>query len=158
MNRVLAGILFLCVAFTLANAQSALTTPDLISGAKNPELIPFNLAFESMLGFICDGPVPQPWALRGSYMSTSGLTQAEQDVVTIAAVKYTLAVNEAVKGWREAKKGQPAGRADRIDAVSRQLDNTVEDLRNSLESELGRDAYQKLVRFIETKVKSGIAL
>jgi hypothetical protein len=129
-----------------------------INGAKNPELIPFNLAFESMFTLICDGPVPQPSSLRGSYMSTGGLTQSEQDVVTIAAVKYTLAVNDAVKGWREAKKVPSAGRAARIDAVSRQLDNTVEDLRRAVESELGPDAYQKLVRFVETKVKSGMAL
>jgi hypothetical protein len=158
VNRVLVGILFLCVAITLASAQSTSTPPAPISGAKNPELIPFNMAFESMLTMICDGPVPQPWPNRGDYMSSSGLTQAQQDVVTIAAVKYVLAANDAVKGWREAKKGPAEGKMDRINAVSLQLKLTVEDLRKSVESELGPDAYQQLVRFIETRVKSGMFL
>jgi hypothetical protein len=121
-------------------------------------MIPFNAAFETMMLTICDGPVPKPWPAATNYMKPSGLTQEQQDVVMVAAVKYTLAVRDAVKAWSLIRKTAPApDRMARINAVSQQLDQKLEALRQSVETELGPDGYRQLVTFVETTVKSTMA-
>lgn len=127
-----------------------------IDGSKNPELIPFDEAFKSMFAMLCDGPIPQPMSVSGReyYMRGSGLTEKQLDSVSIAAVKYRLAVNDAVASAKAALKGPASELGARRQAATDELNFQFENIRKSLESDLGPDAYQKLVHFVETAVKS----
>ncbi|WP_321475184.1 hypothetical protein [uncultured Paludibaculum sp.] len=149
-------VLLLPTGFT----QQPVKSSTQIDGSKNPELIPLDEAFKSMFLMLCDGPVPRPMSVSGReyYMRGSGLTEKQQDSVSIAAVKYRLAVNDAVASAKAALKGPASELAARRQAATDELNFQFEDIRKSLESDLGPDAYQELVHFVETEVKSRMTM
>jgi len=154
------SLLLLLAAFTSA-AFAQQSPPPMafqeIDGAKNPELIPLSEAMRSMFAFLCDGPVPQPISSRGDYFKESRLTQDEQDLVTMASIKYHLTVNSSVRELKKVPRNPATFNADRL-VIMKKLDREFEQISASLQADLGPEAYKRLVVFIETFVKRHMSL
>jgi hypothetical protein len=151
-NLLLPFAVMPCVA---AQAPGPATTPSYVDGAKNPELIPLNVAFKMMFMHCADGAVLWDLDTRLSYLKSSNLSKEQMLRVIEAGNEYWIALNK----FTRAVKKLPLPRDPKaIRSLLDELDRRQEEIRYDLETDLGPAAYQKLLDFVNTKVKSDISI
>jgi hypothetical protein len=130
-----------------------------VDGSKNPELISDNEAYKMMFLTLSDSKDSLSRGARQNYLSSSGLTGVEVDIVLDASNQFAIYANSAARQYKIIKAQRNAGTISQSE-LSAQIrttyDATEDHLKSvisSLESELGSNASAKLLNFVRTKVK-----
>lgn len=134
----------------------------IISGAKNPELIPDIEAWKMFFLTMSESSAGLNRDDRIGYLTPSRLSKSEILIVIDAANSHRRLVNEVLRKYQSGKAAspKPINRETwlQISAPFSEIGPDAEKQRKWLESELNRDAYQKLAAFVNTKVKSEITM
>ncbi len=157
MNMLRLAPVLLSAVQLIASGQAA---PGTIDGAKNPELIPDNVAFRVMFLMISDGTAPMSRSARLGYMEKAFLTEKQVDIVIDAANHYRIVTNAATRKGVQAKPKAPVTKeAESLflaewSRLQADVDRQLAGILRALETDLGQDDYGKLLHFVRTKVKA----
>ena len=155
-------LLMLALMSNLSTAAQTGNKPaNVIDGAKNPELIPQLEAYKSLFTNLAEGPSPGGMSFGYSYLKPANLSKEEMNIVIRASNRYKLSVDEAGDKMIKLKKENPTRPYpqnvwNQFYGILSSLDVTAEELRRDIERDISLEAFQKLDRLVETKVKSSM--
>lgn len=164
MKRILTILLLCCALLVGADAAKAQQSSGVVDGSKNPELIPDNMAWVMMFSFLGDGPKPPTRDFRLGYLEKATLSPKEFDIVFDAASQFMIYERATQRKYKKLKEENPPGPGARerlipqIQAAHAELMQRAQDLVRVLEDQLGPTAFQRLLGFVRTKVKSEMQL
>ena len=113
-----------------------------------------------MFSFLGDGPKPPTRDFRVSYMEKAKLTPSQLDIVVDAASQLMIYERATQRKYKKLKAENPPGPgardrlAPQIHAAYDDLMRQADDIIRALESDLDHAAFQNLLEFVRTKVKS----
>lgn len=113
-----------------------------------------------MFSQVAEGPVAIRRELRQSYLEMAKLSASQVEIVIDAGTQFMIYERATQRKYKKLKEENLPGPGARerltvqFQAAHAELMKRAEDMVRALENDLGPEAFQKLLLFVRTKVKS----